>query len=119
MPRVKRGTKRHNRRTKILKRAKGYVLTKCKLFRSAKEAVQRALRFSYRDRRNRKREFRKLWIIRIGAAARLHELSYNKFIHGLKLAGVDLDRKILADIAARDQAGFASLAEQAKQALAA
>ncbi|MCH7979680.1 MAG: 50S ribosomal protein L20 [Acidobacteria bacterium] len=119
MPRVKRGTKRHNRRTKILKRAKGYVLTKSKLFRSAKEAVQRALRFSYRDRRNRKREFRKLWIIRIGAAARLHELSYNKFIHGLKLAGVDLDRKILADIAARDQAGFASLAEQAKQALAA
>ncbi|MCZ6489589.1 MAG: 50S ribosomal protein L20 [Acidobacteria bacterium] len=119
MPRVKRGTKRHNRRTKILKRAKGYVLTKSKLFRSAKEAVQRALRFSYRDRRNRKRDFRKLWIIRIGAAARLHELSYNKFIHGLKLAGVDLDRKILADIAARDQAGFASLAEQAKQALAA
>jgi len=119
VPRVKRGTKRHNRRTKILKRAKGYVLTKSKLFRSAKEAVQRALRFSYRDRRNRKREFRKLWIIRIGAAARLHELSYNKFIHGLKLAGVDLDRKILADIAARDQAGFASLAEQAKQALAA
>ncbi len=119
MPRVKRGTKRNNRRTKILKRAKGYVLTKSKLFRSAKEAVQRALRFSYRDRRNRKREFRKLWIIRIGAAARLHELSYNKFIHGLKLAGVDLDRKILADIAARDQAGFASLAEQAKQALAA
>ena len=119
MPRVKRGTKRHNRRTKTLKRAKGYVLTKSKLFRSAKEAVQRALRFSYRDRRNRKREFRKLWIIRIGAAARLHELSYNKFIHGLKLAGVELDRKILADIAARDQAGFASLAEQAKQALAA
>ena len=119
VPRVKRGTKRHKRRIKILKRAKGYVLTKSKLFRSAKEAVQRALRFSYRDRRNRKREFRKLWIIRIGAAARLHELSYNKFIHGLKLAGVDLDRKILADIAARDQAGFASLAEQAKQALAA
>ncbi|MEE8177318.1 MAG: 50S ribosomal protein L20 [Acidobacteriota bacterium] len=119
MPRVKRGTKRHDRRIKILKSAKGYVLTKSKLFRSAKEAVQRALRFSYRDRRNRKRDFRKLWIIRIGAAARLHELSYNKFIHGLKLAGVDLDRKILADIAARDQAGFASLAEQAKQALAA
>ncbi len=119
MPRVKRGTKRHQRRTKILKRAKGYVLTKSKLFRSAKESVERALRFSYRDRRNRKRDFRKLWIIRIGAAARMHELSYNKFIHGLKLAGVDLDRKILADIAARDQAGFASLAEQAKQALAA
>ena len=119
MPRVKRGTKRHNRRTKILKRAKGYTLTKSKLFRSAKESVERALRFSYRDRRNRKRDFRKLWIIRIGAAARMHELSYNKFIHGLKLAGVDLDRKILADIAARDQAGFASLAEQAKQALAA
>ena len=119
MPRVRRGTKRHQRRTKILKRAKGYVLTKSKLFRSAKESVERGLRFSYRDRRNRKRDFRKLWIVRIGAAARKHELSYNKFIHGLKLAGVNMDRKVLADIAARDQAGFACLAEQAKQALAA
>jgi len=119
VPRVKRGTKRHQRRLKILKRAKGYVLTKSKLYRSAKESVERALRFSYRDRRTRKRDFRSLWIVRIGAAARKNDLSYNQFIHGLKLAGVELDRKILADIAVRDAAGFASLAAQAKQALAA
>ena len=119
MPRVKRGTKRHERRKKILERAKGYRLTKSKLYRSAKESVERALKFSYRDRRNRKRDFRRLWIVRIGAAARKHELSYNQFIHGLKQAGIELDRKILADIAVKDQAGFASLAGQAKQALAA
>ena len=119
MPRVKRGTKRHARHLKILKRAKGFVLTKSKLFRSAKESVERAQKYSYRDRRTRKRDFRSLWIVRIGAATRKHELSYNQFIHGLKLAGVDLDRKILADIAVRDQAGFASLVQQAKQALAA
>lgn len=119
MPRVKRGTKRHARRLKILKRAKGYVLTKSKLFRSAKESVERAQRYAYRDRRTRKRDFRSLWIVRIGAATRKHELSYNQFIHGLKLAGVELDRKVLADIAVRDQAGFASLVAQAKQALAA
>ncbi len=119
MPRVKRGTKRHQKRLKILKRAKGYRLTKSKLYRSAKESVERALRFSYRDRRNRKRDFRRLWIVRIGAAARKHELSYNQFMHGLKLAGVTLDRKVLADIAVRDQTGFANLVEQAKQALAA
>ena len=119
MPRVKRGTKRHQRRIKILKRARGYRLTKSKLHRSAREAVQRALRFSYRDRRTRKRDFRRLWIVRVGAAARKHDLSYNQFLHGLKRAGVQLDRKILADIAVRDQAGFASLVEQAKQALAA
>ena len=119
MPRVKRGTKRHARRLKILKRAKGYRLTKSKLFRSAKESVERALKFSYRDRRNRKRDFRKLWIIRIGAAARKHDLAYNRFINGLKRAGIELDRKILADMAVRDQTGFASLVERAKQALAA
>ena len=119
MPRVKRGTKRHERRKKILERAKGYRLTKSKLYRSAKESVERAQKFSYRDRRNRKRDFRRLWIVRIGAAARKHELSYNQFIHGLKQAGIELDRKILADIAVRDQAGFASLVDQAKQALAA
>ena len=119
MPRVKRGTKRHQRRLKILEQAKGHRLTKSKLFRAAKESGQRALKYSYRDRRNRKREFRRLWIIRIGAAARQHALSYNQFIHGLKLAGVEMDRKVLADIAARDQAGFANLAEQAKRALAA
>ena len=119
MPRVKRGTKRVARRRKILSRAKGYFLTKSKLHRSAKEAVQRALRFSYRDRRTRKRQFRRLWIVRIGVAARKHELSYNRLINGLKRAGIELDRKILADMAVRDAAGFASLAERAKQALAA
>jgi len=119
VPRVKRGTKRHAKRIKILKRAKGFVLTKSKLYRSAKESVERALKYSYRDRRTRKRDFRSLWIVRIGAAAKMHDISYNQFIHGLKLAGVELDRKILADIAAKDAAGFASLVQQAKQALAA
>jgi len=119
VPRVKRGTKRHARRLKILKRAKGFMLTKSKLFRSAKESVERAQKFSCRDRRTKKRDFRSLWIVRIGAASRKHDLSYNQFIHGLKLAGVELDRKILADIAVKDSAGFATLAGQAKQALAA
>ena len=119
MPRVKRGTKRHAKRLKLLKRAKGFVLTKSKLYRSAKESVERALKYSYRDRKTRKRDFRSLWIVRIGAATKKHDLSYNKFIHGLKLAGVELDRKMLADIAVKDQAGFANLVEQAKQALAA
>src|SRR3970282_2965265 len=105
MPRVKRGTHRLLRRKKILGLAKGYRMTKSKLYRSAKESVERALRFSYRDRRARKRDFRSLWIIRIGAAARKHGLSYNRLIHGLKLAGVELDRKILAGIAAGDQTG--------------
>ena len=89
------------------------------MYRAAKESGQRALKYSYRDRRTRKREFRRLWIIRIGAAARQYAISYNQFIHGLKLAGIELDRKVLADIAARDQTGFANLAEQAKRALAA
>jgi large subunit ribosomal protein L20 len=102
-----------------LKRAKGYMLTKSKLFRSAKESVERAQKYAFRDRRTRKRDFRSLWIIRIGAATRKHELSYNQFIHGLKLANIELDRKMLADIAVRDEAGFASLVVKAKQALAA
>ena len=118
MPRVKRGTKRRQRRKKILSRASGYFLTKGKLFRAAKEAVERGLKFAYVGRRQKKRDFRSLWIIRIGAAARSHHLSYNKFIHGLKLAGVELDRKMLADLALRDAAGFAALAEKAKAALA-
>ena len=117
MPRVKRGTKRRERRKKILDRASGYYLTKGKLYRAAKEAVERGLRFAYTGRRLKKRDFRSLWIIRIGAAARAHGLSYNKFIHGLKQAGVELDRKVLADIAARDAAGFAALAAKAKTAL--
>jgi large subunit ribosomal protein L20 len=116
MPRVKRGTKRRAKRKKILERASGYYLTKSKLYRSAKESVERALKFAYAGRRQKKRQFRSLWIVRIGAAAKLNGISYNKFISGLKKAGVELDRKILADLAVNDPAGFASLAEKAKQA---
>jgi large subunit ribosomal protein L20 len=119
VPRVKRGTKRRDRRKKILDRASGYYLTKSKLYRAAKEAVERGLKFAYVGRRLKKRDFRSLWIIRIGAAARTHDLSYNRFIHGLKLAGIDLDRKVLADLALQDAAGFGALAEKAKAALAA
>jgi len=114
MPRVKRGTKRRARRKKYLKRTKGFFLTKSKLYQSAQEAANRAERFSYRDRRNRKRQYRQLWIQRIGAGARLNGLSYSQFMHGLKAAGVEIDRKILADLAVRDAAGFAQLAAQAK-----
>lgn len=117
MPRVKRGSKRNDRRKKILHRASGYFLTKSKLYQAAQEAVERGLKFAYSGRRQKKRQFRSLWIVRIGAAAKLHGLSYSQFIHGLKQAGVELDRKVLADIAVHDDAGFASLVEQAKQAL--
>jgi len=118
MPRVKRGTKRRARRKKLLKHAKGFFLTKSKLYRSAKEAVNRSLRYTYRDRRARKRDFRTLWIQRIGAAARNNGLTYSQLIHGLKLGGVELDRKILADMAVADAEGFAALAGQAKQHIA-
>lgn len=118
MPRVKRGTKRHDRRKKLLSLAKGYYLNKSKLYRFAKEAVEKALGYAYRDRKVRKREFRKLWIVRIGAAARQNGMSYNKLIHGLKVAGITLDRKMLADIALQDPAGFTKLAETAKSAKA-
>jgi large subunit ribosomal protein L20 len=114
MARVKRGTKRRARRKKLLKHAKGFFLTKSKLYRSAKEAVNRSLRYSYRDRRNRKRDFRTLWIQRIGAAARNNGTTYSQLIHGLKLGGIDIDRKILADMAVRDAEGFAALAASAK-----
>src|SRR3954468_3654043 len=117
MPRVKRGTKRRAKRKKILDRASGYFLTKSKLYRSAKEAVDRGLKFAYSGRKQKKRQYRSLWIVRIGAAAKLNGMSYNQFIHGLKTAGVELDRKILADLAVRDAAAFKSLAEQAKGAL--
>jgi large subunit ribosomal protein L20 len=117
MARVKRGTKRRARRKKYLKRTKGFFLTKSKLYQSAQEAVNRAERFSYRDRRNRKRQFRTLWIQRIGAAARNAGLSYSQFMHGLKTAGVEIDRKILADLAVKDAAGFAQLADQARASL--
>lgn len=118
MPRVKRGTKRHNRRKKILKLAKGYYLSKSKLFKFAKESVEKALGYAYRDRRVRKRDFRRLWIIRIGAAARQNGMNYNQFISGLKKAGVELDRKVLAEIAVKDPAGFTKLAETARTAVA-
>jgi large subunit ribosomal protein L20 len=119
MARVKRGTKRRARRKKLLKHAKGFFLTKGKLYRSAKEAVNRSLRYSYRDRRNRKRDFRTLWIQRIGAAARANGTTYSQLIHGLKVGGIDIDRKILADMAVRDAEGFAALAASAKQHLSA
>ncbi len=118
MPRVKRGNKRRQRRRKILGLAKGYFLTKGKLYRSAKESVERAGNFAYVGRRNKKRDFRRLWIISINAAARLHELSYSQFMAGLRRAGVDLDRKSLADLAVRDPQGFGRLVESAKAARA-
>ena len=117
MPRVKRGNKRKEYRKKILKRASGYFLTKSKLYQAAEEAVERGLKFAYRGRREKKRQFRSLWIVRIGAAAKLNGISYSQLIHGLKLAGIELDRKVLADIAAKDPAGFTALATQAKTAL--
>ena len=119
MPRVKRGTKRRAKRKKILDRASGYYLTKSKLYRSAKESVERALKFAYAGRRQKKRQYRSLWIVRISAAAKLNGLSYSRFISGLKKAGVELDRKILADLAVNDPAAFSKLAEQAKTAAAA
>ncbi len=117
MPRVKRGSKRRARRKKILAQAKGYFQAKSKLFRYAKEAVDRSLKFAYIGRKLKKRDFRGLWIIRISAAARLNGLSYSRLIHGLNLAGIGLNRKMLADIAVRDADGFAKIAAQAKQAL--
>jgi len=119
MPRVKRGTKRRAKRKKILERASGYYLTKSKLYRSAKESVERALKFAYSGRRQKKRQFRSLWIVRIGAAARDNGMSYSQFINGLKKSGMELDRKILADLAVKDPAAFKGLAEQAKGALGA
>ena len=119
MPRVKRSHKRTDRRKKILKRASGYFLTKSKLYQAAQEAVERGLKFAYIGRRQKKRQFRSLWIVRINAAAKLNGISYSQLIHGLKTAGVELDRKILADIAVRDAAGFTALVAQAKSALGA
>ena len=119
MPRVKRSTKRSDRRKKILKRASGYFLTKSKLYQAAQEAVERGLKFAYIGRKQKKRQYRSLWIVRIGAATQQHGMSYSTFINGLKKAGVGLDRKILADLAVNDAAGFATLVEQAKTALTA
>jgi large subunit ribosomal protein L20 len=118
MPRVKRGNKRRERWKKLLGLAKGYFLNKGKLYRAAKEAVDRAGNFSYVGRRRKKRDFRRLWIIRINAATRSHDLSYSQFIAGLKRAGIELDRKSLADIAVKDPAAFGKLVESAKSAKA-
>ena len=115
--RVKRGTKRTKRRKKILKQAKGFYGGKSRNFRVAKEAVERSMQFAYRDRRTRKRDFRRLWIVRINAGARLNGLSYNRFMHGLQKANCELNRKMLADLAVRDPEGFAELAKVAAAAL--
>lgn len=119
MPRVKRGIKRRASRRKTLALASGYFLTKSKLHRAAQEAVERGLKFAYKGRKLKKRTFRSLWIVRIGASAKASGLSYSKFMHGLKLAGVTLDRKVLSEIAYDDANGFAQLVSQAKTALAA
>src|SRR5437867_126222 len=117
MPRAKRGNKRLERRKKILKLAKGYRGTKSKLYRSAKESVERGLNFAYTGRKLKKRDFRSLWIVRIGAAARQNGLSYSQFMHGLKLAEINLDRKILADLAVHEPAAFTEISGKVKQAL--
>jgi len=117
VPRAKGGSKSRQRRKKIMKLAKGYVGGRGRLYRSARETVERGLVFAYRDRRIKKRTFRGLWITRIGAAARINGLSYNQLIQGLKQAGVELDRKVLAEIAVADMAGFGQLAQTAKSHL--
>ncbi|MEM7251789.1 MAG: 50S ribosomal protein L20 [Pseudomonadota bacterium] len=117
MPRVKRGVQAHARHKKVMKQAKGYYGARSRVYRVAKQAVIKAGQYAYRDRRQRKRQFRALWIARINAAARLHGLSYSRFIHGLDQAGIDLDRKMLADLAVHEKEAFAALAEQAKASL--
>jgi len=115
MPRVKRGTKRKERRSKILKQAKGYWGTRSHNYKTAKEAVERALQYSYRDRKNRKRDFRRLWIIRIKAAANHHGISYSQFIKGLKKKNIDLNRKILADLAVSSPDTFSQIVDKVKK----
>ena len=117
MPRAKRGNKRLQKRKDILKLARGYRGTKSKLYRHAKEQVERSLNFAFTGRKLKKREFRSLWIVRIGAAARLNGMNYSQFMHGLKSAGIELDRKVLADLAVHSPDAFAELAGQAKNAL--
>ncbi len=117
MPRVKGGTVTRARRKRVLKLAKGYYGSKHKLFKTAKQQVMKSGNYAYRDRRQRKREFRKLWIARINAAARLNDISYSKLMHGLKVAGIDINRKMLSDLAVNDEKAFTALVEQAKAAL--
>ena len=115
--RVKTGTVRRRRHKKLLKQAKGFYSGRRKHFRKAKEQLERSLVYAYRDRRQKKRDFRQLWITRINAACRLNDISYSRFIHGLKKANIELDRKILADMAMNDPAAFTKVAEAAKAAL--
>jgi large subunit ribosomal protein L20 len=115
--RVKRGYKARKRRKKVLKLAKGYRGGRSKLFRTAADAVDKALMYAYRDRKARKRDFRKLWIIRINAAAHMNDLNYSKLMHGLKLANIEIDRKVLAELAISDPSGFAQIANLASQQL--
>ena len=117
MPRVKTGVVRRRRHKKVLKQAKGFYSGRRKHFRKAKEQLERSLYYAFRDRKQKKREFRKLWIIRINAACRLNDINYSRFINGLKKAGIELDRKILADMAMNDAAAFSAVVEQAKAAL--
>ena len=117
MPRVKRAVSAHKKRRTVLNRAKGYYGAKSRSYRAAKEQVQHSLQYQYRDRRNKKREVRRLWITRINAAARINGLSYSVFMNGLKKAGVELDRKVLSDMAINDPEAFASLVEVAKKAV--
>ncbi len=117
MPRVKNNVARLRRKRQILKNAKGYFGRRKNLYKTAKEAVERAWKYQYRDRKNRKRDFRRLWIVRINAAARQHDLSYSRFMNGLKRAGVEIDRKVLADLAIRDPHAFEQLAAAARSNL--
>jgi large subunit ribosomal protein L20 len=117
MPRVKRGVTAHKRHKKVLKLTKGQYGARHKLIKTAHEAMMKSLAYAYRDRRNRKRDMRRLWVTRVNAAARMHGLKYSQFIHGLQLAGIEVDRKIMADLAVRDPAAFAALAKQAQGAL--
>ena len=118
MPRVKRGVVAHRRHKKILKQAKGYYGARSRVFRVAKQAVTKAGQYAYRDRRQRKRQFRALWITRINAQSRANGLSYSRLINGLKKANVGLDRRVLADLAVHDKPAFTAIVEQAKAALA-
>jgi large subunit ribosomal protein L20 len=118
MPRVKSNVVRLKRKKQIMKAARGAFGARSKLWRPAKETVERGWRYAYRDRRNKKRDFRRLWITRINAAARMNDLSYSAFMNGLRKAGIEIDRKILADLAVRDEAAFTALATAAKSALA-
>ena len=114
MPRVKRGVPARRRKNRILKQASGYYGARSRLLKTAREAVEKGWKYAYRDRKQRKRVFRRLWIARINAAAREHDLSYSRFMHGLKEAGVELDRKVLAELAVSDPQAFGALAEKAK-----